>query len=127
MLKAKNETVLTEMFNQVYDEYFAGRHMYSFNPHKHEIYMFRSAKPKTATTFYRSCTIAGYGVVIFNEKLTMDEIKKFMIDILAAETTGDLRRNGRSKTEEISRVAAEMGTTKEDIMSVYKIRISQRK
>lgn len=121
MLKVKNETVLTEMFYQVYDEYFAGHHLYSFNPHNYDIYMFRSEKPKTSNTYYKKTNIAGCGVVIFNKKLTMDEIKKFMVHILASEITDTTRRNDRQKMEEIARVASEMGTTKEDIMSVYKI------
>lgn len=124
-MKEKNDKGLYEMYVEIYNKYFAGHAVFNFmNPNKKNVYIVKGNMKKHLWKFEDNGV---YAYIMFNNLLTDEEIKKGMVNIIASGSVGVTRKNDSQKMEHIARVAAEIGTTKDDIMSVYKIRLSERK
>lgn len=124
LLKEKSDKNLEAMYVELYNSHFSGHDLFGFNPNKNKVYVVK-VEEKKKRTLWNGHDLGGCYALFVNNRLTDEEIRKCMVIHLAGKVTCTTRKNDWQKTEEIARVAAEMGTTTEDIMSVYNIDLKE--
>lgn len=123
----KSDKELVKMYVEIYNKYFFEHDLYHrFDPNGFDVYVVKSNTMKK-NDLWKVRYYYDFAIIVFNDKLTDDEIKKGMVNIFASLVSDATRWNDRYKMRVIESVAAKMGTTKDDIMSVRKIKLSERK